>query len=106
MRVLLDECLPKRLKRELPTHEACTVSEMGWAGIKNGALIRLAEQQFDVFLTMDRNLEFQQNLKQLRLAIAVLCAPSNEIQVLRPLMPLLQETLTTIQNGQVVYIGR
>jgi hypothetical protein len=79
---------------------------MGWAGIKNGALIRLAEQQFDVFLTMDRNLEFQQNLKQLRLAIAVLCAPSNEIQVLRPLMPLLQETLTTIQNGQVVYIGR
>jgi hypothetical protein len=79
---------------------------MGWAGIKNGALIRLAEQQFDVFLTMDRNLEFQQNLKQLRLAIAVLCAPSNEIQVLRPLMPLLQETLITIQNGQVVYIGR
>jgi hypothetical protein len=106
MRVLLDECLPKRLKRELPAHEVCTVPEMGWAGIKNGALIRLAEQQFDVFLTMDRNLEFQQNIKQLRLAIAVLCAPSNEIQVLRPLMPLLQETLTTIQNAQLVHVGR
>ena len=79
---------------------------MGWAGIKNGALLRLAEQQFDVFVTVDRNLEFQQNLKSLRLAVVVLCAPCNEIQVLRPLMPALQAALTTIQIGQVVYIGR
>ena len=61
MRILLDECVPRKLTRELPGHECRTVTEMGWAGIKNGRLLRLAENQFDVFLTADQNLQYQQN---------------------------------------------
>ena len=75
MKVLLDECLPRRLKRGLSPHQVFTVPEMGWAGVKNGALLRLIQTAaFDVFVTIDGNLEYQQNLKQANLAIIVLCA--------------------------------
>ncbi len=74
MRVLLDECLPKKLKRELPGYTVITVPEQGWAGQKNGALLRLAQTEFDVFLTIDQNLTNQQNLSQIDLAIVVLSA--------------------------------
>ena len=57
MRILIDECLPRKLKNELPTHNVSTVQEMGWSGIKNGALLRLMVEQFDVFVTIDGNLE-------------------------------------------------
>lgn len=67
MCVLLDECLPRRLKRELPDHEVRTAPEMGWAGVENGELLRLASGEFDVFITVDRSLEFQQNLSDLAL---------------------------------------
>jgi hypothetical protein len=60
MRVLLDECVPRALRKELPGHEVKTVAEAGWAGVKNGELLELAARQFDVFLTVDRNLEYQQ----------------------------------------------
>ena len=60
MRLLLDECVPKRLKRELPTHEAKTVQDMGWAGVKNGALLALADAQFDAFPTVAQGIEYQQ----------------------------------------------
>jgi predicted nuclease of predicted toxin-antitoxin system len=63
MRVLLDECVPRKLKRELAKHEVLTVTENGWSGIKNGELLALAEAEFDVFLTVDQNLSFQQKLK-------------------------------------------
>ena len=62
MRILLDECLPKRLKRDLVGHQARTVPEMGWASKKNGELLALAEAEFDVFVTVDRNLSFQQDV--------------------------------------------
>jgi predicted nuclease of predicted toxin-antitoxin system len=61
MRVLLDECVPRALRRELPGHNVKTVAEAGWAGVKNGELLQLAANEFDVFLTIDRNLEYQQN---------------------------------------------
>lgn len=61
MRVLLDECVPRALRQDLPGHDVKTVGEAGWAGVKNGALLRLAETAFDVLLTVDRNLEYQQN---------------------------------------------
>ena len=64
MRILLDECLPKRLKRDLVGHVARTVPEMGWASKKNGELLVLAEREFDVFLTVDRNLAFQELLAE------------------------------------------
>lgn len=69
MNVLLDECTPRVLKRLLPEFKIVSVQEMGWMGITNGALLRLAEEQFDVFVTTDKNLRFQQNLTENRLAI-------------------------------------
>ena len=87
MRVLLDECLPRRLKRELVGHEARTSPEMGWANMRNGALLGLAVGQFDVFLTADRNLSYQQELGSFDIAVVVLVARSNHLDDLRPLVP-------------------
>ena len=104
MKVLLDECLPKKLKREVNGDIVKTVPEMGWASKKNGVLLRLAEQEFDVLLTNDQNLEYQQNLKNLNLAVIVLIAYSNDIEDLKPLMPAANEALKTIRAGEIVYI--
>ncbi|MBX3053391.1 MAG: DUF5615 family PIN-like protein [Caldilineaceae bacterium] len=88
MKVLLDECLPRRLKHDLGGHQVFTVPEMGWAGIKNGALLRLIQDAaFDVFVTIDGNLIYQQNLKTVHPAIVVLSAPHNTLESLRPLAP-------------------
>ncbi len=75
MNVLLDECLPRKLKYDLPGHTISTVPEMGWAGTKNGALLRLAETDFEVFITADQNVEYQQNLRSTVLGIVVLVGP-------------------------------
>ncbi|MFB2877619.1 DUF5615 family PIN-like protein [Floridanema aerugineum] len=104
MRVLLDECLPKKLKRELVGHTVITVPQQGWAGKKNGELLQLAESEFDVFLTIDRNLTAQQNLSTRNIAIVVIVAPSNRIEALKPLIPQLLVILETIQSGQVIYV--
>lgn len=64
MKILLDECIDRKLARELVDYEIKTVPQMGWAGIKNGQLLALAEAEFDIFITVDRNLSFQQNLPQ------------------------------------------
>ncbi|NWJ98627.1 MAG: DUF5615 family PIN-like protein [Chloroflexi bacterium] len=104
MKVLFDECLPRRLKNEITGHEISTVVEMGWAGTKNGALIRLAETSFEVFVTVDQNLQYQQNLQPKNLAIIVLVAPNNQLATLRALMPKLLLQLQTIQPGQIVQV--
>ncbi|RKZ79400.1 MAG: hypothetical protein DRR16_25765 [Candidatus Parabeggiatoa sp. nov. 3] len=105
MKVLLDECLPKKLKRDFVGYEVNTVPEMGWAGIKNGALLTLAEPQFDVFITIDNNLRYQQNLKTIQLVIVVLNATDSKFETLRPLIPSVLSTLeTTSQTGQVLEI--
>ena len=105
MKVLLDECLPKRLKRELPSHEVTRVQEMGWAGIKNGALMHLIQSaDFDVFMTIDGNLEYQQNLSAINFAIVVLDAPDNTFDTLRPLMPQVIEALKIIKVREIVHI--
>ena len=77
MRVLLDECLPKRLKHLLIGHNVQTVPEAGWAGKKNGELIRLATGKFDAFITIDSNLIYQQNLSGVSFGVVVLSARSN-----------------------------
>jgi predicted nuclease of predicted toxin-antitoxin system len=104
MKVLLDECLPKKLKRKVNGDVVKTVPEMGWAGKKNGALLRLAEQEFDVLLTNDQNLEYQQNLERFNLAVIVLAAHTNDIEDLGPLMPAANEALKTIRVGEIVHI--
>jgi|GEM_PF-620767 hypothetical protein len=81
MRVLLDECLPVRLRRNLPGHDVQTVPQEGWASIKNGKLLRLiaASGKFDVFLTVDKNLPREQKIEGLPFAVVVLRAKSNAL---------------------------
>ena len=104
MRVLLDECLPRKLKQHLPGCQVSTVPEMGWAGIKNGPLLRLMEPVFDVFVTIDSNLQSQQNLSSITLAIVVMAAPDNTLETLEPLMPQVLAALQRIGPGSLVRI--
>jgi hypothetical protein len=105
MRILLDESLPRRLSGELPGHSVKTVSEMGWSSVENGELLRRAADQFDVFLTADQNLQFQQNLSALQLAVVVFVAQTNKLEHLRPLVPELLQRLAALQAGTFVRIG-
>jgi len=105
MRILLDESLPRKLALELSGHDAQSVQKRGWSGLKNGALLREASQEFEVLLTGDQNLEFQQNLMTLPIAIIVMVAVNNRIETLRPLILDVLEALRTIQPGQLVRIG-
>jgi hypothetical protein len=105
MNILLDECLPRRLKFHISGHTVQTVPEMGWAGTKNGALLRLAEGAFDVFVTADQNMQYQQNLRSNILGIIVLIAPNNRLETLTPLIPQLMSTLSSIQPGKVIHIS-
>ncbi len=104
MKVLLDECLPKKLKHEVEADFVQTVPEAGWASKKNGELLRLAEANFDVLLTGDQNIEHQQNLRKLDLAFIILVAPTNDITDLKLLMPAANEALNTIEAGEIEYI--
>jgi hypothetical protein len=105
MRVLLDECVPRRLKRELLEHEVRTVTEHGWSGIKNGTLLGLAEAEFDVFLTVDQNLKYQQNLTAFCIAVILLVARNNRLKTLLPLMPEVRGTLDNIRAGEFIRVG-
>jgi predicted nuclease of predicted toxin-antitoxin system len=105
VRILLDECLPKRLKRDLVGHQARTVPEMGWVSKKNGELLALAEAGFDVFLTVDRNLAFQQDIARFKVAVVVLVAKGNRYPDLRPLVPDLLAVLVGVAPGQLVRVG-
>jgi hypothetical protein len=104
MKVLLEECLPKKLKRDVVADFVQTVPEAGWASKKNGELLRLAEVGFDALPTNDQNIEHQENLKQFDLAIVVLVAPTNDIADLKPLMPAINEVLKTIKPGEIAYV--
>jgi hypothetical protein len=105
MRVLLDECLPRRLRAHLPGHDVRTVPEMGWAGKKNGELLQLmATHGFEVLVTVDRSLRHQQNVQAAGLAALVLVAASNRLADLVPLMPKALAALASIKPGDVVEI--
>ena len=104
MRVLLDECVPRVLRNEIPGHEVKTVAEVGWAGVKNGELLQLAGGQFDVLLTVDRNLEYQQSFAGVSVAVIIIHAPSNDVAVLRPLMPKVLVALVQTAPGVVTHI--
>lgn len=105
MKILLDECVDQRFRKELPGHEVSTVREMGWAGKKNGELLTLATQFFHVFITVDRNLYFQQNLSKFNITVFILAAKSNRVSDLRPLASLVLEQLTKLNAAEVRVIG-
>ena len=104
MRVLLDECVPRALRNELPGHEVKTVMEAGWAGVKNGALLQLAAKEFDLLLTVDRNLEYQQNFSGVSIAVVVMHAKSNDIVLLRPLMPAVLAAMPDATPGVITHV--
>lgn len=99
MRILLDECIDRRFARELSGHDVTTVPRQGWAGVKNGSLMKLAEREFDVFITVDRNLSFQQDLPRYDIAVIVLRALSNRYQDLAPFGPKVLSSLTNLETG-------
>jgi Domain of unknown function (DUF5615) len=105
MRILLDENLPRKLAGHLIGHECQTVVECGWSGKKNGELLAEADPLFDLLLTLDKNLPYQQDLTTKRIAVLIVRARSNRIQDLLPILPECLAALASIQPRQVVRVG-
>jgi predicted nuclease of predicted toxin-antitoxin system len=106
MRLLIDECVDERLRLAFPGHECQTVRYAGLAGLKNGRLLDAAETAgFDVLITVDQSIPDQQNLVQRKIALLILCAPSNRRSDLERLIPAALSTLSTIKRGDVVRVG-
>lgn len=104
MRVLLDECVDWRLLRDLAGHDVKTARQMGWSEVRNGKLLLLAAEHSDVFVTVDRNLSFQNKVVDLPLAVIVLYAPSNRLVALRALLPQLLPAIESSVTGHVVSV--
>jgi hypothetical protein len=100
VKLLLDECIDRRFAKELAWHDVKTVPQMGWATKKNGELLALAETEFDVFITVDRNLSFQQNLPKFNIAVLILRAPSNRLADLKLLVPKILSILPSLVKGR------
>jgi predicted nuclease of predicted toxin-antitoxin system len=99
MKILFDENVPKRLKNYLPGYEVLTVQEMGWGSIKNGALLKKADAVFDVFITVDKNMQRQQNLAGITMCVVTLMSKSSKLDFLIPLVPELLRHLSLLQLG-------
>ena len=105
MKIFLDECIDWRLSRDIVGHDVSSAQQTGWIGTKNGELLARVAEQFDVFLTVDRNLSFQQNLPAFDVAVVVLKSASNRLADLQPLVPALLSALGSAQRGAVTYVG-
>lgn len=107
MRILIDECAPRALSVFLTNrgHECRTVQQAGWSGQQNGELLNLAESAFDVFVTIDSQIQYQQKLSRRRLAILVLKARTNRLADLSPFFPLCATALENIRAGEFVALG-
>jgi hypothetical protein len=103
--VLLDECVDRRLAGYIQGHDVVTVPEAGWAALKNGELLAFAQQEFDAFLTVDRNLPFQQDLSRFSVAIIVLRPRSTRLHDLLSLIPQLLAALPSAKRGEATWIG-
>lgn len=105
MKVFVDECVDWRLSRDIAGHEVKTARQMGWSEIKNGQLLALAQELFNVFVTVDRNLSFQQHLPAFSIAVIVMRARSNRLSDLQPLVSTLLAQIETAPRGAVTYVG-
>lgn len=105
MRVILDECLPRRLGRELTGHSVSTVAQEGWSGISNGDLLKRIHGRFEAFLTIDSNLPAQNKMSELAFGVVVLRAKSNRFADLRPLAPAIVSTLAELSPGQIKFVS-
>lgn len=102
MKILLDESVPHVVKERLNHLDIRAVQDMGWAGVKNGELLNRAEEQFEVFVTADQKLRYQQNLSGRLLAIVVL--PTNQVRVVIDLLPSIEGALKSIRHGALIEI--
>ncbi|HCP32099.1 TPA: hypothetical protein DIT45_02475 [Candidatus Acetothermia bacterium] len=105
MRIILDECLPRRLVRDLQGHTVTTIPRQGWASRSNGELLRLVQADFDVFITMDKSLENQQNLAGFDTCVIVLHAVSSRYETLLPLVPEIRDAVAQVKPGSIIHIG-
>jgi hypothetical protein len=105
VRVLLDECIDWRLSRDSAGHDVKTTRQMGWVALKNGELLTFAAERFDVFITVDRNLSFQQSLVSYNVAVVVLHARTNRLADLQLLIPELLAALPAAKRGIAMHIG-
>jgi len=107
MKILLDECVTKKLKRHLTEFEVATVVEMNWSGLKNGSLMSAAiADEFDVLLTIDKNIEHQQNMNRYEIAVVVLNAEKSKIDFLLELLPAFKEQIGEFEKGKVHLIEK
>ena len=105
MKILIDECVPKKIKTSFPLHECTTVQEAGLGGKQNGDLLVFAEGKFDVFLTVDKGIRYQQNLSGRKISVLLVRAKSNDIDDILPHVPACLAALRSIRPGEVVLIG-
>jgi hypothetical protein len=105
VKLFLDECVDWRLSRAIEGHEVRTARQMGWTAIKNGELLALVSREFDVFVTVDRNLAFQQRLDSLSIAVVVLRARTNRLSDLQRLVPDLLRAITSSRAGELKFVG-
>jgi|ERR1041385_6695539 predicted nuclease of predicted toxin-antitoxin system len=105
MKLLLDECTPKRLSFDFTGHDVQTVAEVGLKGLKNGALLQQASRNFDVLVTVDQNIPFQQNAANLPIAVVILKERSNRYPDLKALIPKVLQILQTIKVGDIVRVS-
>ncbi len=105
MRLLLDENLPRGLKRHLHPHTVLTVQEMGWNGIKNGHLLTRAQAEIQVLITIDGNMIYQQHVASFAIGLIVLHAPSNDMDDLLPLVADILSELPNVKPGEVIHVG-
>ena len=103
-KVMLDENLPRKLKWSLNA-EVITVPERGWGGVKNGQLLRQASAEFDALITMDKGIEYQQDLSGVELCLIILSAVSNDIDDLRPLIPLINSAFADVKPGLIIRLA-
>jgi hypothetical protein len=106
VRLLLDECVPRPIKRDLVGHDVWHVVDMGWSSKRNGELLRLmVAERFEALLTVDRNLEFQQNVSASGMGIVLVIATTNRLKELRPLVPAMLAAIAEVKPGQVIKVG-
>jgi hypothetical protein len=106
MRILLDECVPRRLRKSLLEHDVRTVPEIGWTSLRNGALLTAAQAQFQAFVTTDQRLPSQQNLSKFTIFVVVLVARRKKLEFLLPLIPELQKALSEPSPGEAHFVGQ
>jgi hypothetical protein len=104
VRILLDQCVAKGFRLDLKNHRVRTAFEMGWGGLKNGALLAEAAKHFDAFITVDQNIRFQQNLSKLPLPVLILVSEENDREALKPFVPTLMRALDQLKGQPLLRI--